>query len=264
MVLPLAHAHANVSLVPVRKEPDHRSEQVNQVLFGERVIIRDVNNKGWALMRSCIDDYEGWCRIGQLTAENAKEYRKPTRYLCQSNNGRLLLPDGEMWIPAGSELRFSGGKLNAGQESGKFRGKKLKVRDQRPDAQQIRKAALSFLYAPYQWGGRSVAGIDCSGLTQMAFRLCNLALPRDASQQAAEGLLVDFLQHAQCGDLAFFDNDEGKIVHVGLLLDNETIVHATETTGRAVIDKIDQEGIVSRSLKKRTHHLRMVKRLIGS
>lgn len=91
--------------------------------------------------------------------------------------------------------------------------------------------------------------------------MCGMAIPRDASQQAKEGTGVDFLQHAQCGDLAFFDNSEGKIVHVGILLDNHTIIHATETSGRVVIDRIDQEGIISVKLKKRTHHLRFVKRM---
>jgi cell wall-associated NlpC family hydrolase len=94
----------------------------------------------------------------------------------------------------------------------------------------------------------------------MTYKLCNKKLPRDASQQAVEGVTVDFLQHAECGDLAFFDNDEGKINHVGIILDQHTIIHATDTSGRVVIDRIDQGGIISRLLKKRTHNLRMVKR----
>lgn len=261
MVLPLAYAYCNVSLISLKSEPDHRAEQVSQLLFGERAIVRDVNNKGWALIRTCLDDYEGWCRMGQLNRETNKQNRKPTRYLALTNSGKLILPEGEIWIPAGSELRISMGKIATGSEPGKLKGKKVKVSDLRMSPAQISKAALSYLHAPYQWGGRTVAGIDCSGLTQMAYKMCNLFLPRDASQQAHEGELVDFLQHASCGDLAFFDNPDGKIVHVGLLLDNQTILHATETTGRVVVDKIDQEGIISRTLKKRTHHLRMVKRI---
>jgi cell wall-associated NlpC family hydrolase len=114
--------------------------------------------------------------------------------------------------------------------------------------------------APYQWGGRSIAGVYCSGLTQMAFKLCNRKLPRDASQQALEGETVDFLQHGQCGDLAFFDNPDGKINHVGILLDNQSIIHATDAAGRVVIDKIDPGGIISTMFRKRTHNLRMVRR----
>jgi cell wall-associated NlpC family hydrolase len=146
-------------------------------------------------------------------------------------------------------------------EPGKFKGKKYAIKKMELNADTLKAAALKYMHAPYLWGGRSIAGIDCSGLTQMAFKLCNSAIPRDASQQAQEGKLVDFLQHAQCGDLAFFD-EKDRITHVGLLLDNQTIIHATGTSGRVVIDRIDQGGIISISLKKRTHHLRMVRRYL--
>ena len=105
-----------------------------------------------------------------------------------------------------------------------------------------------------------MAGIDCSGLTQMAFKMCGMSLRRDASQQAEEGEMVGFLQDATKGDLAFFDNADGKITHVGLLIDNTHIIHATDTSGRVVVDKIDSEGIVSVQLKRRTHKLRMIRR----
>jgi cell wall-associated NlpC family hydrolase len=95
----------------------------------------------------------------------------------------------------------------------------------------------------------------------LAFKLCNHHIPRDASQQAKEGKLVDFLQYAQCGDLAFFDDKDGKIVHVGILLDTQNIIHATDTSGRVVVDRIDPAGIISTSLRKRTHNLRLVKRM---
>ncbi|MBC7554865.1 MAG: C40 family peptidase, partial [Taibaiella sp.] len=126
----------------------------------------------------------------------------------------------------------------------------------------LKEAVLLYGYAPYQWGGRSIYGIDCSGLTQMAYKLCNIPLQRDAGQQAQQGVIVDFLETAQCGDLAFFDNADGKITHVGMLLDNQTIVHATETTGHVVTDRIDPGGIISVSLRKRTHNLRVVRRMI--
>jgi len=263
MILPLAYAFCNVPVMPLRSESNHQSEQCSQLLFGEKVEIIEVNNKDWAHVQVAWDGYKGWCKQSQLALIPKKEYRKEVKYLAAGHTDKLVMPEGEMWLPLGSELTWlKGGKVKPVNEVGKFKGKKLKLKKAVADCEALKNAAIQYLHAPYQWGGRSIAGIDCSGLTQMAFKLCNITIPRDASQQVQEGLLVDFLQHAQCGDLAFFDNREGKIVHVGILLDNQTIIHATDTSGRVVIDRIDQGGIISVSLRKRTHNLRMVKRII--
>lgn len=258
----LAYSYCNASVMPVRKEPMHSSEQTTQLLFGEKAEVLEVNNREWARIRVGWDDYEGWCKLSQLTIIQKKEYRKEVKYLAGSHKDKLVMQEGEMWIPLGSELlsmKSSSGKPVS--ELGKFKGRKLNIRKNELTFDNLKNAAMHFLHAPYQWGGRSVAGIDCSGLTQMAFKLCNHRITRDAGQQAQEGQLVDFLQNAQCGDLAFFDNAEGKITHVGMLLDDHTIIHSTEIAGRVVIDRIDQGGIISVSLRRRTHNLRMVKRM---
>jgi len=249
--------------MPVRSEPNHRAEQVNQLLFGEKAEIQEVNSKDWARIASAWDDYVGWCKLSQLKVVQKKEYRKETKYLSANHTGKLLMPEEEMLLPLGSELvSMKAGSLVPVNEAGKFKGKKLPIKKAVLSGDNVRSAAMKYLHAPYLWGGRSAAGLDCSGLSQMAFKLCNHRLPRDASQQALAGELVDFLQHAQCGDLAFFDEKEGKINHVGILLDTQTIIHATETSGRVVIDRIDQGGIISVSLKRRTHNLRMVRRYV--
>ncbi|MES2702588.1 MAG: C40 family peptidase [Bacteroidota bacterium] len=246
--------------MPVRSEGNHKSEQVTQLLFGERVEILEANQKEWARIRIEWDGYEGWCKVGQLAEVQMKEYRKPVKYYAANHAGRLAMQNGTMWLPLGSEPAAKGGK---NQEAAKFKGKKLKVKNLELTCDTLKDAAMHYLNAPYQWGGRSIMGIDCSGLTQMAFKLCNRAIPRDADQQAQVGELVDFLQHAQCGDLAFFDNADGKITHVGILLDTQTILHSADTAGKVVIDRIDQQGIISVALKRRTHNLRMVRRVIS-
>jgi len=263
MILPLAYSFCNVPVMPLRSEPDHRAEQTSQLLFGEKALIIEINKQEWARIQCAWDGYEGWCKKSQLTNITKKEYGKEVKYLAANHTAKLIMPAGDIWLPLGSELTgMKGGKIKPVHDTGTFKGKKLNIREAKLNCDNLKEAAFQYLNSPYQWGGRSIAGIDCSGLTQMAFKLCNHPLPRDASQQAHEGTLVDFLQHAECGDLAFFDNKDGKIVHVGILLDNQHIIHATDTSGRVVTDRIDQGGIISVSLRMRTHNLRFVKRIM--
>jgi cell wall-associated NlpC family hydrolase len=222
-----------------------------------------VGKDEWVRIRITWDGYEGWCKQSQLGILTKKPFKKETKYFSASHTGKLQMPEGEMWMPMGCELiGLKGGKIKPGAEAGKFKGKKTNMLKAAPDGDTVIDAAMKYLHAPYQWGGRSIAGIDCSGLTQMAYKMGNKPIPRDASLQAQEGQLVDFLQNAQRGDLAFFDEKDGRITHVGILLDHQTIIHATSTTGRTVIDRIDQGGIISTILKRRTHNLRVVKRFV--
>ncbi len=247
--------------MPVRSEPSHSAEQVNQLLYGERCELLEINHKEWARIRGEWDGYEGWCKASQLTVVQRKEYRKGPKFITVGNNDRFVFNDANMWLPLGSDLmQCKGNKVHIDGKIGIYKGKRTTLLKLGTDAERLKQAAMQYLHAPYMWGGRSVAGIDCSGLSQMAYKLCGMPIPRDASQQANEGTLVDFLQNALCGDLAFFDNADGKIVHVGILLDEQTIIHATETSGHVVVDRIDQGGIISTTLKRRTHHLRLVKR----
>lgn len=257
----LSYAFCNVSRMPVRAEPSHKAEVVNEMLFGERAEVLDVNEKDWARIRCEWDGYEGWCKMGQLSMVSKKEYRKTAKYIAWGANDKLEFDNSDMWLPTGAELTgMKGSKLTIADNTGKYKGKKAVQKELELTADTLKKQAQRYLNAPYVWGGRTIAGIDCSGLTQMAFKLCGKAIKRDADQQAEDGEAVDFLQHAHCGDLAFFNNADGKIVHVGILLDEHTIIHATDTSGRVVIDPIDPAGIVSRTLRKRTHELRLIKR----
>ena len=256
----LSYAICTVSVLPLRRAPDHRSEQVSQVLFGEKAEVLESTGDGWLRIRASWDNYEGWCRAGQLGLVSKKEFAREPKFLSGSMDGKYVLESGALWLPFGAELIKTRTINNLGP--GKFKGKKLEISHLATEGKAVVEAAVQYLHAPYLWGGRTHAGIDCSGLTQMAYKMANLKIPRDASLQAKEGEIVDFLQNVHPGDLACFDNKEGKIYHVGILIDQETIIHATETSGRVVVDRIDQGGIISKQLRKRTHQLRVVKRYI--
>jgi hypothetical protein len=257
----LSYAYCNVPVMPLRSEPSHRSEQVSQLLFGEKAEVLAAHADEWMHVRCAADEYEGWCKAAQLQLIPFKSYRKAATCFSAHNSSRLITDLGEMWLPLGCDLLgMKRGSIELPGTLGVFKGKRLPFKKTAFNDEQVPYWAFKYLHAPYQWGGRSMAGIDCSGFTQMVYKLCGKGLPRDAKDQAQEGTSVDFLQDSRCGDLAFFDNAEGRITHVGILLHPNEIIHATDTAGRVVLDRIDTGGIISVTQKKRTHHLRLIRR----
>lgn len=255
-----------VYAAPLRAVASHRAEQVSQLLFGETARLLEEDAQGWCRVQGTWDGYEGWCRRSMLYPVGAGEARNGGSNIVINNKGYLQLEDAqEMMLPPGALLwGLRSGTVQIGPVKGCFRGRREKLANLLAAPVRPVENALLYREAPYVWGGRTPAGIDCSGLVQQAFKLSGQAVPRDAYQQAEVGETVDFLQHAQSGDIAFFDNDEGRIVHVGLLVDSSHILHATESSGRTVIDRIDGEGIISVHLRKRTHRLRLIRRFFGN
>ena len=118
--------------------------------------------------------------------------------------------------------------------------------------------AFLFLNTPYLWGGKTPFGIDCSGFTQLVYKLCGHTLLRDAKDQATQGEVLSFIEESEPGDLAFFDNEEGVITHVGIIMQDYFIIHAS---GKVRIDVLDHSGIYNTDTKKHTHKLRVIKRI---
>lgn len=245
-----------VSICPVREHPNHRSEMTSQLLLGERVRVQEINSEGWLYIESVHDGYRGWCQGIQLALLAQEHPLEPIGYF-DKELGFANVNGQPMPVFMGSPVYSDA--LQAGRFTISFTGLTCNSSTDAP-LETLSEIAYQYLNTPYLWGGRTFAGIDCSGFAQMVYRQIGIHLPRDAWQQAGEGQMVGFLQEAQPGDLAFFDDDEGKITHVGLLLNDHEIIHAS---GKVRVDDIDHQGIMSRDQQKRTHKLRVIKRIIN-
>jgi gamma-D-glutamyl-L-lysine dipeptidyl-peptidase len=247
-----------VPVAPIRIEPDHRSEMMSQLLFGECCTIADIAVKGWVKIICKANDYTGWCQLAQVQEIDTAIYNEASPALTAGWVNELDFDGQTMMVPFGSSLpALKSEKILWGNSTGVFEGEIWKPAKARKDAATIEEIAFTFLNTPYLWGGRSVFGIDCSGFAQLVYKFLNYPLLRDAQQQVTQGTAVNFLQEAHCGDLAFFDDETGAIIHVGILLNEHEIIHAS---GKVRIDKIDNQGITNVNTGERTHQLRIIKR----
>ena len=246
-----------VPAAPLRKEDAHRSEMVSQLLFGEAAEVLE-ENKSFSKIRCVYDGYIGWCQSNQLAVIDESKVSDLGKTITADWDTVITVNGQPMHIPIGSSLGFlENGLAMINKFSIHYSGVAFDPDTAIISIDGIKAKAVQYLNTPYLWGGRSTYGIDCSGFVQQVFRCFNIPLPRDAYQQATVGEAVGFLQETQCGDLAYFDNEEGKITHVGILLDQDTIIHAA---GKVRIDKIDNMGIVNGDTGERTHKLRLIKR----
>lgn len=247
------------AVAPIRAEASHRSEMVSQLLFGEIAQLLEVSGEFYRV-KCLYDSYEGWCQRTQLIELTDEQSLTHNKDLAGEYINLIEMNGTKMLIPFGASLGLLDNNQGTfGHLNFNYRGTVSKPNKILFTNDYIRHIALVYLNTPYLWGGRSVFGIDCSGFAQQVYRFFNKHLPRDASQQALQGEVVGFLQEAICGDLAFFDNEDGHITHVGILLDPQTIIHSS---GRVKIDKIDNQGIFTTDKGERTHNLRIIKRYV--
>ena len=241
------HGICPLSIIPMRLDPADSSEMINQVLYGEHFKILEIHKK-WSLIRLSHDNYEGWIDNKQYKEIDAEQYdlaQEKEPLLAADILQMLTCPDGNIiCAPMGAsvtDLILTGDTYDGRSVSGK------------KEKSHFVDTALLYLKSPYLWGGRTPFGMDCSGFTQMVYRLNGHALYRDASQQAQQGEPLSFIEESEPGDLAFFDNEEEVITHVGIMI---------HSSGEVRIDRIDHNGIYNAERKTHTHKLRVIKRII--
>jgi len=244
-------------LVPLRQNDSDRSEMTSQLLFGEQVEILETRDK-WLLVRNIADNYTGW--VDRKMVQHINE-EKNTDFYCinvaivecytKEKTETVLLPGGSK--VNGNEIIIGGKSFIIDPINFKFSYDR--------SAERLISLAKQYLNTPYLWGGKSVMGIDCSGFVQVIYDMLGIQLPRDDYQQAECGKVIDFLTEAQTGDLAFFENTEGKIIHVGIILNSQQIIHAS---GWVKIESIDGQGIISNQTGEYTHKLQVLKRIIST
>lgn len=253
----MEYAICVVAAAPVRKEPNHRSEMVNQLLFGETMEVLEEKDE-WFKIRSAYDDYEGWLTY-HLIAPVDKQIAESDQYFIASLlTNPITLPDQLINAPMGSILTDLDEETRLlWNPDYKYHGTYRDMR-KRFDSEILKKTIQQWINAPYLWGGKTFMGVDCSGFVQTVYKLLGIKLKRDAWQQAEQGVAVR-LETSKQADLAFFQNENGRVIHVGIVLDNNQIAHAS---GKVRIDKLDEKGIVNAETGKRTHQLHSVRRLI--
>ena len=259
------------SVIPVRVSPAEEAEQETQMIFAQTATVIETKEK-WTYIRLDDDGEEGYVDTKMLTILSDQEWeeikeqtstmqgarvRMPMAYAVSENNGQTIP------LTAGTRLpNYKDGEFSLLGVRFRIDPQMVQEKPMAMTEENILNTVRFFINTPYLWGGKNALGIDCSGFSQTIYSLFGIRLNRMARQQILQGKEVASLEEAQCGDLAFFDHaDEDpsktKIIHVGILLDKERIIHAS---GRVKVEKIDEHGIYSAELGRYTHHLAGVRR----
>lgn len=227
-----------VSVAALRADHSHQSEMTSQLLYGETVSILKNDGK-FMKVKMDIDGYEGWVDAQQIAEVTEEILSKRAFEIFTTPFKTYNTRQGKILLSLGSEVGVEHRNENNA----------LQLED-------ISETAEQFLNVPYLWSGRSFFGVDCSGFVQLLYKVHGINLPRDAYQQAEIGEVLSFIEESKPGDLAFFENEEGVITHVGMMLNDHEIIHAY---GKVRIDSLDSTGIYNRELKKHTHKLRFLR-----
>ena len=226
-----------VSVAAIRAEQSHQSEMTSQILYGETVDILEKAAK-FIKIKMHFDGYVGWVDVQQISEISEEYFQERKTELVQNTLQMYSTSQGVILLSIGSEV-------NSEKADPTF----LKT-------EKVSETAQKFFNVPYLWSGRSFFGIDCSGFVQLVYKVHGISLPREAHQQSEVGEVLSFVEESKPGDLAFFENVDGQISHVGMMLEDQNIIHAY---GKVRIDSLDSMGIFNKELNKHTHKLRFLR-----
>ena len=253
------------SVVPVRAEAREGAEQNTQMLFGELCAILEEQLR-WVRIRLESDGQEGWADAKMICPMKSEEYKShktalktaatvamPMAYAVSENNGQTIP------LTAGTKLtNYQDGRFEVLGVGFRIDPSMVITKSLDFNEQNLLQAVRFFLNIPYLWGGKNAMGMDCSGFTQIVMSLFGKNLPRNASEQVTCGRMISALSKAKAGDLVFFDHEDGKISHVGIVIDPERVIHCS---GRVKVEKLDETGVFNAEAGSYSHHLVTIRRI---
>ncbi len=253
----------STTLTAVRKEPDHRTEMVHQLLFGETFIIRQ-SIGSWKEIELTPGTFTGWVETGSVETFGESGFKEINKIQLAEHLLKVLKNNSEkenLFLLPGSEMPdfdrdFNTFHIGSNVYTLDSPIVECKIKDIR---KRITEVSKYFLNTPFLWGGRSLFGMDAPGFVQLVYKLIGMALPRNLDQMVEQGALVPFQKKAQPGDLAFFEDTHGNIIHTGLILNHDSVIHASAVVR---IDAIDHQGIKSPTSSAYSHRLRIIKTLL--
>jgi gamma-D-glutamyl-L-lysine dipeptidyl-peptidase len=237
----LTHIIARSAVVPLYAQPSLRSEQVSQLVLGETGLV-DERAGEWRRIRVDLDGYFGWVHGGFcVEAEDAGAERWRADAAAWSLGATLQVDGRRLSLPLRARVAVTspGVRLPDGSTGELLEGEVTPTPAvlSAARAQPAERWALThFAGAPYEWGGVTPWGVDCSGLVQTAFAARGTSLPRDAALQVGCGAVVD-LDATRPGDLLFFRGENGdRITHVAFAAEGDTLFHSTVACGGVLVE----------------------------
>ena len=251
----------SLSAIPVRMKADRSSMVLTQMLFGEYVEVLTVKNKHWIKVICLYDQVVGWVDPKQILFLPSDF--DPLDSIDFAVSLEVVQPayykDYSIPIPIASSLPFFDGiSFYLNKKKFSFSGQAITKSTELIHPELLTKVLRRFLTAPESRGGRTIFGIDSSAFVQLVFKIFHIELPRLAQHQIEYGQSILFHHEMALGDIAFFENKQGVINHVGIVYGHKQIIHVH---GQTRIDKLDQHGIFNSDERRYTHKLRIIQRI---